>query len=702
MRLLLAAISSSVLAAAAKAAARKDCVATGAWAGQDSVTKWCNNVCNIEGSARQCPETHCLCSTRGADPTSEPSSEPSSEPPAAPCNPNTASVLVCKNGRRGKKWSTCGRGKRKFSQRKYCPASYGMCESGACSTAADLEGYCAKQGGVRFLAKACGETQEPTAGKCARLISGAANDVKKRRACDRVSTCAIIKKGGGLQCVDRDSVPQENICAAMNRKNNAWTRGWCRTEPQCQLLKRRGKKWSCVVRDAPTTKPPTTKPPTTKPPTTKPPTTKPPTTKPPTTKPPVTTGPPTNVGPPTNEGGHGTKRVCYYTSWAQYRNGDAIFVPENIDATLCSHINYGFGKVSSAFEIQPYEWNDEDMDWSKGMFSRVMAKKSQNPQLKVLLSLGGWNFNDCNGKGSATCRIFSDMVSTPKNRAKFIKSSIKYLREHGFDGLDLDWEYPVVKGHNKPSAETPADKKNFVRLLEEAREAFVAEAASTGSERLLLTAAVGVGKATADAAYDIPGLSKNLDFINLMTYDMHGGWDGETGHNSPLVSGNGWSTYDYPLSSTWAVDYWINRGAEPSKLILGIGTYGRSFTLNDASNHGFRAPATTGNAGPKTGERGYWSYYEIQDMIDSGKLTRKWDDKRKVPYAYSTTSKQWVGYDDEQSIALKIDMVKSKGLGGAMIWALDLDRFQNNEYPLLRAINKGLLKKRRSLRGNAK
>jgi len=378
----------------------------------------------------------------------------------------------------------------------------------------------------------------------------------------------------------------------------------------------------------------------------------------------------------------------------------AKFFPENIDPTLCSHINYGFGKVTTSFELAAVEWNDEDQAWAPGMFSRVMALKSQNPSLKVLLSLGGWNFNDCNGAGSSTCSIFSDMVSTKASRTKFIASSISYLRDNGFDGLDLDWEYPAVAGHNQKSVETPADRVNFIKLLEEAREAFEGEGA--GDSRLLLTAAVGVGKGTVDTAYDVAGMSKNLDFINLMTYDMHGGWDGETGHQSPLFSCDGCSNLGYPLSSTWAVQYWIDQGADPSKLILGIGTYGRSFTLDNINDHGFRAPASTGTAGPSTREKGFLAYFEIQDMIDSGEMTRVWDSKRGVPYAWSSSSKQWVGYDDEQSIALKVDLVKAKGLGGAMIWALDLDRFQSMEYPLLRAINGNLLGslKRRGLRGS--
>jgi len=594
-------------------------------------------------------------------------------------------------------------------------------------------------------------TQGPS--RCESLGNKCKTALCIRRACQKVDTCAVGKVGKALTCVARSSLTSEEICSALKRARKKWTKSWCATEEEiCVMKKTSRRSWGCLPRQQQpqTQKPTTAAPPSctknggikcsvidgyklknrvkfckarcdcsltssnrcvnakTQKPSTSEPTEVEPTSEPtpePTSEPtPEPTLEPTQEAtkipqPTSSPGSHGTKRICYYTNWAQYRTGAAKFVPENIDATLCSHINYGFGKVTNSFTLAPYEWNDEDQDWAKGMYSRVMALKSQNPSLKVLLSLGGWNFNDCNGAGASTCSIFSDMVSTKANRGKFISSSISYLRKNGFDGLDLDWEYPAVKGHNKKNIETPADKGNFIKLLEEARAAYNAEA--SGDSRLLLTAAVGVGKPTADTAYDVAGMSRNLDFINLMTYDMHGGWDGETGHQSPLISCDGCSNYDYPLSSTWAVQYWINRGADPAKLILGIGTYGRSFTLDNIKDHGFRAPASTGTAGPSTGEKGFLAYYEIQDMIDSGEMTRVWDSKRGVPYAWSSSSKQWVGYDDEQSIALKVDLVKNKGLGGAMIWALDLDRFENKKYPLLRAINENLVgsPKRRGLRG---
>jgi len=435
---------------------------------------------------------------------------------------------------------------------------------------------------------------------------------------------------------------------------------------------------------------------TTAPPTT---TTAPPTTA---TAPPTTASTATTTSSPTTPAGsHGNTRVCYYTNWAQYRSGAGKFVPEDIDASLCSHINFGFGKLGATFELEPVEWNDLDTEWSDGMYTRVNAAKASNPGLKTLLSLGGWNFNDCNGAGSSTCKYFHEMCLTKASRTTFINSAIAYLRANNFDGLDLDWEYPAVAGHNKAGVSTPEDKANFIKLLREAKTAFAAEAAAAaGRDMLLLTAAVGVGKSTADEAYDVAGMGEHLDFINLMTYDMHGGWDGMTGHQAPLVE-TGTDAYNYPLSASWAVDYWIDHGCPPEKLVLGIGTYGRSFTLTSSAT-GFNAPATTGTAGPLTREAGFLAYNEIAADLAAGKLTRVWDDGRKVPYAYSTASKQWVGYDDAESIKHKIDFVKARGLGGAMIWALDLDIFQNKAYPLLRAINTelGVVTGRRALRGS--
>merc|ERR1711959_350357 len=173
------------------------------------------------------------------------------------------------------------------------------------------------------------------------------------------------------------------------------------------------------------------------------------------------------------------------------------------------------------------------------------------------------------------------MVGSPANRVLFIRSAIRFCRAWNFDGLDLDWEYPgyINRGGR------PTDKVNFAILLEELRAAFAAEATESGLPTLLLTAAVGVGPKTATDAYDVVALDKNLDFINLMTYDMYGGWSKTTGIHSQLHAGPGDEFpgvnpgEKIPLSGSWAVDWWISQGARPTKLNLGLATYSRSFTL---------------------------------------------------------------------------------------------------------------------------
>ncbi|XP_053881675.1 chitinase-3-like protein 2 [Malaclemys terrapin pileata] len=180
-------------------------------------------------------------------------------------------------------------------------------------------------------------------------------------------------------------------------------------------------------------------------------------------------------------------------------------------------------------------------------------------------------------------------------------------------------------------------------------KAFQEKAQKTGKQKLILSATVGAVRELVDASYEIDKISEAVDFLNLLTFDLHRSWQKVTGHVSPFLQGKEDSKSSSYYNVDYAVRYWRSKGAPAEKLIMGIPTYGRSFTLS-SSRTGIGVPISgLGSPGPFTQEAGSLAYYEICTFTPGATTERIVE--QEVPYSYK--GNQWVGYNDEQSITTK-------------------------------------------------
>ncbi|XP_072382080.1 chitinase-3-like protein 1 [Diabrotica undecimpunctata] len=374
---------------------------------------------------------------------------------------------------------------------------------------------------------------------------------------------------------------------------------------------------------------------------------------------------------------NGYNVICYFSSWAIYRNFSGKFDVSDIDPHLCTHVNFAFVELyedGSLYIVDPWESNDVNNGGYYEGFKQLKNMKNTNPGLKVLLSLGGWN------EGS---KNFSIVAADPSKRQRLARECLALIEEYGYDGIDIDWEYPTLRDGSHPE-----DKDNFVEMLKDFQDIMKPKG-------LLLTAAVAGAVDKIESAYHVEEVAKYLDMINVMTYDYHGAFDNLVGHVSPLHASS--KDYEHGRNATYTVatglEYWLYKNADPSKINLGLPTYGRTFTLADRTKTELYSEVLgPGERGLYTGIRGSLGYHEICEFYSGSDSTYYWDDEQKVPHR--VWEDQWAGYDDQRSIQYKVDFAVSHNLAGVLIWSLDTDDFRGEcgrKYPLSYAAKERLM-----------
>ncbi|MBM7676220.1 glycoside hydrolase family 18 protein [Gracilibacillus alcaliphilus] len=389
----------------------------------------------------------------------------------------------------------------------------------------------------------------------------------------------------------------------------------------------------------------------------------------------------------------------YYSSWNP---------PSNVGVDQLTHINYAFADVCwdgihgnpDNEEIPDGEkktWackdlqGNEDKEIENGTIvlydpevdlvelPKLEALKSQNSDLKTLISVGGWTLSN----------NLSLVASSEETRQVFAESAVDFVRTFHLDGLDLDWEYPVAGGMPNNHRD-PSDKQNHTLLLQAVRDAFD-QAEQEDEKEYLLTIAGAATWAYAENN-ELGKIAEIVDYMAIMAYDINGTWSGLTGHNAPLYGDpletelRGWT---FGVASTIEVYGDVPR----DKLLLGVPFYGHSWAGCNPDQDGKMAMENGAYQECAPGweqqgiEGGTVNYHVIKSLINQDGYNYFFDNTSKVPYLYNEKQGEFISYDNVESLGYKVNFIKEQGLKGAMIWDLAGDDQDKN---LLKTVSYGL------------
>ena len=319
---------------------------------------------------------------------------------------------------------------------------------------------------------------------------------------------------------------------------------------------------------------------------------------------------------------YGQRVIGYYPQWIQ-----GSFGPDEINYSVITHVLHAFAWPDGEGNIITYS----------DMLDPEINSTVHEYGASILLSFGGWGNSDG----------FPGMVSSTETRQNFINGLLDIFNAYGYDGIDLDWEFPS----------TTTETNDFTLLVEELRSAFDAS-----GQDYLITMAVGPSNWTGQH-FDYEALTAKIDWYSMMGYDFHGSWSSHAGHNAPLYS----SPPGDPDGSVYTgINYLVNSRNIPSeKLNLGVPFYGKQFNTGEIN-------------GSFSGDVLDIRYSDVLSLIDAG-WEYHWDDVAKCPYLQNNDHDVLVTFDDPQSIQEKSQYAIERELGGMMIWALGYDVSGNSQ-----------------------
>lgn len=424
--------------------------------------------------------------------------------------------------------------------------------------------------------------------------------------------------------------------------------------------------------------------------------------------------------------------VGYYAQWAIYARDYNV---AKIDASKLTHLHYAFfgtyydpshpesTALQSLDTYADFEHNEGGHsvdDAYKGNFADMRDLKKKYPHLKILISVGGWTKS----------QNFPAIAANAVARTALANSMKQLMEKYSFiDGFDIDWEFPVtggtdgnetVNGSNVPIQPHNADDaKNLVVLVKTMRNvmpgALISVAAGNNVDNIP-TQFIGPNNKASFGIGD--NLMDYIDYLTFFGYDLGGNWNDKTCYNAPLYGSRNSNDplYNSNPSKDWSVANLVNiykstLGIPANKLVMGMPFYGKIFENVGASGGSstmaglYRsAPRSTGTCTLPQAPKGTWDaitcentgsiefcdlagtiatnahHYldpnnrlRVSTSAASAGWVRYWDDACKVPYLYNSTTKQFISYDDEQSVQQKVAYLLSQGLGGAMIWELSQD-----------------------------